>query len=253
MKRFPPILNAGFCIILALAPDAWGEKGLYHIVEPGQNLFRISQAYQVPLKVLMERNRLTSSHLSIGQRLFIPGAQARMKVEPFKPLSSRERAALEGSLREERSSLAPLPGKSGDRQPPPDLIWPLIGPINSPFGPRGGRLHAGLDIGSPFYQEVLSAADGEVIFAGNTNNGLGRAVLIRHGGEVITVYGHLSIIIAREGEAVKQGQAIGGVGSTGNATGPHLHFEVRRHGRPVDPMPFLPPTLDDLVEKLIRP
>jgi murein DD-endopeptidase MepM/ murein hydrolase activator NlpD len=133
-----------------------------------------------------------------------------------------------------------------------DFVWPIHGPINSPFGPRNGRLHAGIDIGSPHYQEVVAAADAEVIYANDTRGPLGKAVVLQHGRGLRTVYAHLSIIVAREKDAVRQGQAIGGVGDTGRATGPHLHFEIRQNGVPVNPEDYLPATIDELMRDLSK-
>jgi murein DD-endopeptidase MepM/ murein hydrolase activator NlpD len=99
----------------------------------------------------------------------------------------------------------------------------------------------------------VAAADGEVIYANETRGGLGKSIVLQHGRGLRTVYAHLSIIIAREGDTVRQGQAIGGVGETGRASGPHLHFEVRKNGVPVDPEEFLPATIDELVRDLSRP
>ena len=122
--------------------------------------------------------------------------------------------------------------------------------MNSPFGPRGARRHAGLDIGSTRFQQVAAAADGEVTFAQATRSGFGNVVVLEHGGGFSTVYAHLSVIIAREGDSARQGQPIGGVGTTGNASGPHLHFEIRHRGVPLDPLRYLPQTLDDLLHDL---
>jgi murein DD-endopeptidase MepM/ murein hydrolase activator NlpD len=91
-----------------------------------------------------------------------------------------------------------------------------------------------------------------VIYANATKGGLGKAVVLQHGRGVRTVYAHLSIIIAREGDTVRQGQAIGGVGDTGRATGPHLHFEVRRNGAALNPEDYLPATIDELVRDLSK-
>lgn len=230
-------------------------KGITHVVEPGQTLFRISQAYRVKVGVLLEANRLKpSTPLKVGQRLFIPGARAVKKVEPYKPLSAQERDVLERSLSEE--VVAPPPPTEPPRprvKTDAELLWPILGPINSPFGPRWGKFHAGIDIGSPQYQEVVAALDGEVIYADATKGGLGNAVVLQHGNDLRTVYAHLSIIIAHEGDTVRQGQAIGGVGDTGRATHPHLHFEVRRNGIPLNPEDYLPATIDELVRDLSRP
>jgi len=229
-------------------------KGVTHVVEAGQTLFRISQAYQVRVAVIMEANRLKpSTPLKVGQRLFIPGVKALKKVEAYKPLTTQEREVLERSLAGE--VVAPPPPTEPPRprvKTEADLVWPLVGPITSPFGPRWGRFHAGIDIGSPYYQEVVAALDGEVIYADATKGGLGKAVVLQHGNGLRTVYAHLSIIIAHEGDTVRQGQAIGGVGDTGHATGPHLHFEVRKNGTALDPEEYLPATIDELVRDLSR-
>ena len=124
---------------------------------------------------------------------------------------------------------------------------------NPSLAPRWGRFHAGIDIGSPYYQEVVAALDGEVIYADATKGGLGKAVVLQHGNGLRTVYAHLSIIIAHEGDTVRQGQAIGGVGDTGHATGPHLHFEVRKNGIALNPEEYLPATIDELVRDLSEP
>ncbi len=229
-------------------------KGVTHVVEAGQTLFRISQAYQVKVAVILEANRLKpSTPLRVGQRLLIPGAIAVRKVEPYTPLSTQERDVLERSLRDEVVAPPPTTGPPRPRvKTDAELLWPIVGPINSPFGLRWGKFHAGIDIGSPSYQEVVAALDGEVIYADATKGGLGKAVVLQHGYGLRTVYAHLSIIIVHEGETVRQGQAIAGVGETGRATGPHLHFEVRKNGIPLNPEDSLPATIDDLVRDLSR-
>jgi murein DD-endopeptidase MepM/ murein hydrolase activator NlpD len=124
------------------------------------------------------------------------------------------------------------------------LLWPAVGPITSPFGWRihpifGTReLHTGIDIGAPDGSTVSAAAAGTVEFAG-TMTGYGNVLVIDHGGGLATLYGHLSFYSVAVGQVVARGEPIGNVGCTGYCTGPHLHFEVRLSGTPVDPMPFL--------------
>lgn len=118
------------------------------------------------------------------------------------------------------------------------LAWPVNGPITSGFGQRWGRLHAGIDIGVGFGTPIGAAAGGIVIHAGWLG-GYGNLVVIDHGGGLSTAYGHQQAIYVRNGQQVGQGQVIGEVGSTGNSTGPHLHFEVRVGGSPVDPLGYL--------------
>lgn len=121
------------------------------------------------------------------------------------------------------------------------FLRPVNGPIVSGFGMRFhpilkvNRMHTGVDIAAPHGTPIKAAADGEVVFAGY-RRGYGNTIIIDHGGGVATLYAHCSALAVGEGATVKQGQVIGYVGATGLATGPHLHFEVRRNGEPVNPL-----------------
>jgi murein DD-endopeptidase MepM/ murein hydrolase activator NlpD len=124
------------------------------------------------------------------------------------------------------------------------LMWPVAGPITSPFGLRMHPiyhrliLHEGIDIGAPMSTTIKAADAGRIIVAGWVG-GYGNYVGIDHGDGISTGYGHCSAIFVSVGQDVQKGQAIAAVGSTGNSTGPHIHFEVRVRGRPVDPMGYL--------------
>ena len=109
------------------------------------------------------------------------------------------------------------------------------GPITSPFGWRWGRMHEGIDLGAAYGTPIRAAASGTVIYCG-WESGYGNLTVIDHGGNLATAYGHQSSIAVSCGQTVAQGQVIGYVGSTGHSTGPHLHFEVRVNGNPVDPL-----------------
>jgi murein DD-endopeptidase MepM/ murein hydrolase activator NlpD len=123
-------------------------------------------------------------------------------------------------------------------------LWPVRGLVTSPFGARtspygeGREMHPGIDISARYGLPVTAPGSGQVIFAGR-DPGYGGLVIIDHGGELDTLYGHLSALYVREGETVRSGQALGAVGATGRATGAHLHYEVRVNGTPVDPRRYL--------------
>jgi murein DD-endopeptidase MepM/ murein hydrolase activator NlpD len=119
------------------------------------------------------------------------------------------------------------------------LSRPLDAPVTDPFGPRGNRFHTGIDLPAPAGAGVVAAAPGRVTYAGFLAGGWGLLVTVSHAGGVRTLYAHLSRIDVRVGEAVQAGWQVGLVGATGDATGPHLHFEVRVHGAAVDPVPAL--------------
>ena len=118
------------------------------------------------------------------------------------------------------------------------LVWPASGPVTSPFGWRWGRMHEGIDIGAGYGAPIHAAAAGTVIYCG-WESGYGNLTVIDHGGNLATAYGHQSSISVACGQQVSQGQVIGAVGNTGHSTGPHLHFEVRVNGSPVDPLGYL--------------
>lgn len=125
------------------------------------------------------------------------------------------------------------------------MMWPASGPITSPFGWRNhpifgdARYHTGIDIGAD-YGDTVVAADAGVVTYADWMGGYGKAVMIDHGNGITTLYGHNSELLVSAGQRVAKGQAISRVGATGYATGPHLHFEVRENGTPVNPMNYLP-------------
>jgi peptidoglycan hydrolase-like protein with peptidoglycan-binding domain len=123
---------------------------------------------------------------------------------------------------------------------PITLAWPVDAPIGNAFGPRGTRFHAGIDLLAPSGTAVRAAAPGRVAYAGRIAGGWGKLVVLAHTRRVRTMYAHLSAVAVEVGERVGTGSPIGKVGATGNATGPHLHFEVRLGAAAVNPSTALP-------------
>lgn len=117
--------------------------------------------------------------------------------------------------------------------------WPVEGEISSLYGVRRGRRHDGVDLRSPRGTPVRAADDGEVVYSKRLR-GYGNLILLKHGDGFFTVYAHNAVNLVKKGAQVKRGQMISKVGSTGRATGPHLHFEVREGSKPRNPLFFLP-------------
>ncbi|HET9052160.1 MAG TPA: M23 family metallopeptidase [Candidatus Dormibacteraeota bacterium] len=151
-----------------------------------------------------------------------------------------------------------LAGGLVGRDAPQRLLVPCRGEVTQGFGPTPyafelpfvengvyyAHFHTGVDIAVPIGTQIHAAAAGTVVLAttnvaGGVPVGFGTYVLIAHGGGVYTLYGHLSALSVRAGQRVAAGQVVGLSGTTGNSTGPHLHFEVRYGTRPVDPLPLL--------------
>lgn len=152
--------------------------------------------------------------------------------------TSRE---IEQRLRSQASSSSSTRASTGSTGV---MMWPISGPITSPYGWRThpifgtARYHSGIDIGADYGDSVVAADSGVVIDAG-WMGGYGKAVIIDHGNGITTLYGHNSELLVSEGQRVRKGQVIARAGATGYATGPHVHFEVRENGSPVDPMGYL--------------
>jgi len=159
-------------------------------------------------------------------------------------LSGRISRALESGL---------TPSFAGDWTVLADApsMWPIEGRVASSFGEREdpingeGAFHPGIDIDAPYGTAVRAAADGDVSGAA-MGAGYGREVVLNHGHDVLTIYGHLSAIAVVAGQHVTRGQVIGYVGQSGRATGPHLHYEVRVHNVPVNPHKYLRTTYDEV-------
>jgi murein DD-endopeptidase MepM/ murein hydrolase activator NlpD len=160
---------------------------------------------------------------------------------------SREEATLSALIRARQappeSSSSPAAPAAANAAPAKvggsGVAWPTNGSVTSGFGYRWGSLHAGIDIANGVGTPIRAAKGGTVILAG-WNGGYGNCIVIDHGGGFSTLYGHMTRLRASDGQRVSQGDLIGDMGSTGNSTGSHLHFETRVNGSPQDPTRYLP-------------
>lgn len=189
-------------------------QGILYAVKKGDTLETISAKYKINIDDILDANDLTDTEIARtevfeGEMLFLPGAQ----------LTDKERAKILGYL----------------------FNKPIRGRFTSGFGIRKDPFsgwagyHPGIDISAPYGSSVRSSKEGRVIFAG-WYGGYGKCIIVRHLFGFETVYGHLSSIGVNKDQWVKVGQYLGRVGSTGRSTGAHLHFEVRKYGRPINPV-----------------
>ncbi|MHB8659506.1 MAG: murein hydrolase activator EnvC family protein [Solirubrobacteraceae bacterium] len=209
--------------------------------------YRTAQQAAIRDQLLAARGSLSSARDAKQHDLAATSAQERQwtsEADSLSAVSAQLTAQIQAA-----QAVPPATTNPGDNSSPPSsgtpaapssagLIWPVSGPITSPFGMRWGSLHPGIDIGVPMGTPIKAAAAGTVIVAAYSG-GYGNLVVIDHGNGLATAYAHQSQIAVSVGQRVTQGQVIGYVGSTGFSTGPHLHFEVRVNGSPVDPMGYL--------------
>jgi len=162
----------------------------------------------------------------------------RVELQEDLQAMEAQQARIQAQLRAAAASGPGAPAAGPVRRGSGSLIWPANGPVSSPFGMRWGRLHAGIDIPLPEGTPLRAADSGRVAIAGWVG-GYGNYTCIQHNASLSTCYGHQSSLGVSVGQNVSQGQVIGRSGNTGNSTGPHLHFEVRVGGNPVDPLGYL--------------
>lgn len=192
--------------------------GVLHTVASGNTLLAIANKYDVEATDVAKYNNLPdTSKLSIGQKLIVPDGYIAPQSAPR--ITSGNTRLADG----------PVPPSSTDTSA--RFIWPTTTKHISQYFRWG---HTGIDIDNRSYPPIYAAAAGTVEFSGRLG-GYGNLVIINHGGGLSTYYAHNSVNYVAKGTQVTKGQTIAKMGSTGRSTGPHLHFEVRRNGRPVNP------------------
>jgi len=196
---------------------------------------RVAQVRALRDQLAASRSGLVASQVERQQDLAELSAEEREEVAEMEALQQVS-ATLAAKIQAAQSAAGT--GTGGGSPSAAGFVWPVLGPVTSPFGWRWGRMHEGIDIGAPEGTPIRAAAAGTVIYAGWLG-GYGNLTVIDHGNGIATAYGHQSSLAAGNGAYVGQGQVVGYVGSTGHSTGPHLHFEVRVNGVPQDPLGYL--------------
>jgi len=211
------------------------DRSATYTVVPGDTLYSISKRFDMDYRQLARRNRIAYPYaIYVGQQLYLwrsAPMSAPMPIEVAKR-DTQPPDRLDKEAGEAAAVTAQQPGSI-------DLGWPLRGNVSSSFGLRGQQMHDGIDISAPEGSEVRASAAGEVVY-GDRLSGYGKLIILRHGDDLFTAYAHNRRNFVKKGDWVQKGDVIASVGSTGRASSPHLHFEVRRGSTPVDPLAYLP-------------
>jgi len=237
-----------------------------HVVARGDTLYGISRRYGVDMYELARNNRLEPPYtILVGQELRVPAAFSERAPTGPSPPSAVETtdlpapsatpstagappgppaAAPSGPAVTMTAPAVPPPPPAPVSEPPPPtgkgFIWPTDGKVVLGYGPKAKGLHNdGINIAAPQGAPVRAAENGVVAYAGNEIRGFGNLLLIKHADGWITAYAHNEELLVKRGEAIKKGQIIARVGTTGNVTSPQLHFEMRRGRQAVDPIRYL--------------
>ena len=241
-------------------------KGVVHVVQPGETLWRIARAYGITPDDLMETNGIADARaVPAGMELFVPGATHLVAVPPppsplapgaapSPPAAATAPAAARAAAPLPPTAPAPVPAptRAASADPSPveprapasargsgRLAWPLQGQLLARYGVRDGERHDGIDVGARAGTPVLAAADGVVLWVG-AQPGYGRLVILRHATGLLTLYAHVEDIAVTDGARVRRGQPIAKVGRGEGTGAPQVHFEVREGTRPRNPLLYLP-------------
>ena len=225
-----------------------------YVVKPGDTLFSIAFRYGWDYKELAARNNIPPPYtIRPGQPIrFSSGAGGSTTVVTSSPSSSSKTTVIRrpvgtppppASNGKSATSASSSSSQTVTQVPAAERAvggwtWPANGVLIGKFA-SNGSLNKGIDIAGDLGQPVFAAADGSVVYAGSGLRGYGELIIIKHSDTYVSAYGHNRRLLVREGQQVKAGQTIAEMGSTGTDR-VKLHFEIRRQGKPVDPLQFLP-------------
>lgn len=202
---------------------------------PSQSSVLVAQAFTPRTHSQSFTNQTTSNQIQFSGEVSVPIEVAPPKTTTFRPVATAQPNGT-GPYGELENR---YPATNGETTI--GFTWPAAGKLTSRFGRRWGRMHKGIDIAGPVGTPINAAADGTIVYAGWHSGGYGNLVEIRHSDGTTTRYGHNSRLSVAVGQTVRQGQQLAEMGSTGNSTGSHLHFEIRPSGgNAVNPISHLP-------------
>jgi murein DD-endopeptidase MepM/ murein hydrolase activator NlpD len=260
----------------APAPALGAPQAGTHVIAPGETIYSLARHYKLtPMAIAKANNVKLDHHVKIGDRIVIPGGRGIAAIAPAAPRPAQQ--AVQPPAQPGLRAAAPKPenvaakplaapaapqrmaqaepvatanvatpaAEAAEEKPTgtansTSFRWPVRGRIIQGFGPKAsGGQNDGINVSVPEGTPIKAAEEGVVAYAGSELKGYGNLVLVRHANGFVTAYAHASELNVKKGETVKRGQVIGKAGSTGNVTGPQLHFEVRKGATPVDPAQYL--------------
>jgi len=200
----------------------------FHKVRAGETLYGLSQQYGIDMSALVRTNAIPAPYrLVIGQRLRLPGTV---------PQATKRVVLADAPVKRVTKGLPTKPPLRAAKY----FLWPAEGRLLSSFGPKEGGLHNdGINFSLPQGEPIRASENGVVAYAGNELPGYGNLLLVRHDGGWISAYAHNETLLVSRGDLVTRGQVISHAGSTGNVSSPQAHFELRRNGKPVNPIKYL--------------
>lgn len=237
-------------IILLFALVSCAPKGVLHVVQPGQTLYRISKTYHVPINKLISTNRIKNgSHINAGDALWIPGASRTRTVSvlPKSPSTLKPPVVSPPKRTTVTRTSQSLPVTTNKKSVRPSVsakkgqfLWPVKGSVVTAFNLTSRIPCKGIDIAARVGTPISSAAAGKVIYSGNGITGYGHVVIVEHDKSLFTVYGYNKKILVSLGSYVNSGQKIALVGTPPGIQSGRLHFEVWRDKKAVNPKLYLP-------------
>lgn len=231
-----------FMTTLFLSSCAHVRSGHYVEAQKGDTLESLAKDYHVSSESLKQFNEQQA--LKAGDWVFVPLARGVLtkilEVLARNDKTPRTKTPQVKKSRKKKSKKSPQ--VAHDSKDHGRFLWPVPGVerISSYFGPRGKRNHQGIDVPARVGTHIVATEKGEVIYSGNGMRGYGNVTIIKHAKKIFSLYAHAHKNYTKRGQKVHRGQVIATVGSTGRSSGPHLHFEIRKGEKKVDPLLFVP-------------